>query len=177
MKTDLQLQHEVAERIKLAPELARSEIGIAVMGGVVTLTGAVNSYSELLSAESCAESVNGVLGVANDIVVGPAVVQPISDTSIAHEAVRALLWDIQVPEGCIKVAVEDGWVDLIGEVEWDYQRRVAEAVVRHLRGVRGVNNLITLKARGALARRSATSVPANNRESPTGSIFAPEPVA
>jgi osmotically-inducible protein OsmY len=153
VKTDLQLRQEVAERINFAPGLARSEIGIAVKGGVVTLTGSVDSYSELLSAESCAESVSGVLGVANDVVVGPAVVQRISDTSIAHEAVHALLWDIQVPEGCVKVAVEDGWIDLLGEVEWEYQRRVSEAAVSHLRGVRGVNNLITLKPREPLARR------------------------
>lgn len=154
MKTDLQLQRDVIDEIRRAPELARSEIGIAAKGGVVTLTGAVSAYSEKLAAESCAEHVAGVLGVADDIVVKSHVAEAESDTAIAHAAVHALLWDIQVPDDCVKVAVEDGWIDLLGEVEWEYQRHAAEAAVRHLPGVKGVNNLITLKPRGPLGRDS-----------------------
>lgn len=159
MKTDLQLQREIIERIKRAPELARSEIGIAAKGGVVTLTGSVPTYSQKLAAESCAEGVSGVLGVADDIVVNSAVIESESDTAIARAAVHALLWDIQVPGDSVKVAVDDGWIDLVGEVEWDYQRHAAEAAVVHLPGVKGVNNLITLRPRGPLARRSVRTPP------------------
>lgn len=157
MKTDLQLQSEVLKRIRSTPALAKSEIGIAAKGGVVTLTGAVDKYSEKLAAEACAENIDGVLGVADDIDVRSDRNDDTSDTAIAHAAVRALLWDIQVPQDRVKVAVDDGWVDLIGEVEWDYQRRAAEAAVRHLRIVRGVNNLLTLKPRGPFARVTTNS--------------------
>ena len=155
MKTDLQLQREVLNEIRATPELARSEIGIAAKGGVITLTGLVDKYSEKLAAESCAERVSGVLGVADDIEVKTGISEDSSDSAIAHAAVHALLWDIQVPQDCIKVAVDDGWVDLIGEVEWEYQRHAAEAAVRRIRQVRGINNLLTLKPRGAEAREPA----------------------
>jgi BON domain/AraC-binding-like domain len=43
--------------------------------------------------------------------------------------------------------VSGGWVTLRGAVEWDYQRREAERVVRTLAGVKGVTNLIDLRPR------------------------------
>jgi len=44
-------------------------------------------------------------------------------------------------------SVSGGWVTLRGEVDWDYQRREAERVVRNLTGVKGVSNLIRLRPR------------------------------
>jgi osmotically-inducible protein OsmY len=40
--------------------------------------------------------------------------------------------------------VENGWVSLQGEVDWEYQRRAAETAVRDLMGVTGVSNLIKI---------------------------------
>ena len=45
----------------------------------------------------------------------------------------------------IQGKVEDGWVTLIGELEWDYQREAAKDCVKSLRGVRGVTNNIKIK--------------------------------
>jgi osmotically-inducible protein OsmY len=72
-----------------------------------------------------------------------------SDTDIAHAAVNALRWDIQVPDDRIKAAVDDGWIDLEGEVEWQYQKWAADGAVRNLTGVKGVSNLITVKPKKA----------------------------
>jgi osmotically-inducible protein OsmY len=41
--------------------------------------------------------------------------------------------------------VENGWITLSGEVEWDYQRKAAERSVRDLFGVVGVTNLVKVK--------------------------------
>jgi osmotically-inducible protein OsmY len=41
--------------------------------------------------------------------------------------------------------VSSGWVKLEGEVDWGFQREAAERSVRHLLGVLGVSNLITVK--------------------------------
>jgi osmotically-inducible protein OsmY len=60
-----------------------------------------------------------------------------------------LLWDIRVPDASIRARVEDGWVWLDGETEWQYQRRAAEHAVRYLTGVKGVTNLIALKKRAS----------------------------
>jgi osmotically-inducible protein OsmY len=43
--------------------------------------------------------------------------------------------------------VEQGWVQLTGEVDWDYQRQAAYKSVRSLTGVVGVSNEITLRQR------------------------------
>lgn len=177
MKTDQQLQLEVIEGIRSSPELSKTEIGVAVKGGVATLTGGANTFAEKLAAEKRAETVAGVLGVANNISVRSAVKEKSSDTAIAHEAVHALLWDIQVPEQTVKVAVDDGWVDLIGEVEWEYQRHAAEAAVRRIATVKGVNNLITLKAKGPLARRTLNALDSTASGSIAHSSFTPKPAA
>jgi osmotically-inducible protein OsmY len=52
-----------------------------------------------------------------------------------------------VPDEKIKVVVNNGWVTLEGEVEWQYQKEAAESAVRYLTGVIGVTNSITIKPR------------------------------
>jgi osmotically-inducible protein OsmY len=149
MKTDLQLQRDVLDELKFEPSIREAEIGIAAKGGVVTLTGFVDSYAEKFSAERSAERVNGVKAVADEIKVKLPGSYQRSDTDIAHAAVNALRWDIQVPDDRIKAAVDDGWINLEGEVEWQYQKWAADGAVRNLTGVKGVSNLITVKPKKA----------------------------
>jgi len=47
-----------------------------------------------------------------------------------------------VPKDKIKVKVEDGWVSLEGDVEWEYQKNAARKSVEKLEGVIGVTNNI-----------------------------------
>lgn len=54
-------------------------------------------------------------------------------------------WDVTVPNDRVEVMVEDGWVTLIGDLDWQYQRAAAEEDVRDLTGVTGVSNKIVLK--------------------------------
>lgn len=149
MKTDLQLQRDVLEELKFEPSIREAEIGVAAKGGVVTLTGFVDSYAERFSAEHAAERVGGVKAVADDIKVKLPGAHRRTDTDIAHAVVNALRWDIQVPDDRIKAAVVDGWIKLEGEVEWQYQKSAAEGAVRSLTGVKGVSNLVTVKPKTA----------------------------
>src|SRR6267142_588682 len=66
---------------------------------------------------------------------------------IGVSAVNALRANISVPAEQIKVVVENGWVTLEGEVNWQFQKDAAESAVRYLPGVTGVTNLITVKPR------------------------------
>jgi osmotically-inducible protein OsmY len=149
MKTDLQLQRDVLEELKFEPSIREAEIGVAAKGGVVTLTGTVDSYAEKFSAERTAERVGGVKAVADELKVKLPGSHQRSDTDIAHAAVNALRWDIQVPDDRIKATIEDGWIALEGEVEWQYQKWAAEGAVRNLTGVKGVTNLIAVKPKKA----------------------------
>ena len=149
MKTDLQLQRDVLDELKFEPSIREVEIGIAAKGGVITLSGFVDSYAEKFAAEHTAERVSGVKAVADEIKVKlPGSFQR-SDTDIARTVVNALRWDIQVPDDRIKATVENGWIDLQGDVEWQYQKWAAEGAVRNLTGVKGVTNLITVKPKSA----------------------------
>lgn len=145
MKTDLQLQRDVLDELKFEPSIREMEIGVAAKEGVVTLTGFVDSYAEKFSAERTAERVNGVKAVADEIHVKLPGQYQRNDTDIAHAVVNALRWDVQVPDDRIKATVEDGWIHLDGEVEWQYQKWAAEGAVRNLTGVKGVTNVITVK--------------------------------
>ena len=76
----------------------------------------------------------GAKAIANDIEVRTS--NEHTDTAIARAAANALRSDVRVPDDRIKVTVEKGWLTLKGDVDWDYQRRAAEAAVRNLAGVR-----------------------------------------
>jgi osmotically-inducible protein OsmY len=69
-----------------------------------------------------------------------------ADFQVAESAVAALRLNSQVPDGKVKVEVDDGWVTLTGEVDWAYQFASAEECIRPLSGVRALNNCITIKA-------------------------------
>ena len=149
MKTDLQLQRDVLDELKFEPSIREAEIGIAAKGGVVTLTGFVDSYAQKFSAERTAERVGGVKAVADEIKVKLPGAHQRSDTDIAHATVNALRWDVQVPDDRLKATIEDGWIALEGDVEWQYQKWAAEGAVRNLTGVKGVTNLIAVKPKNA----------------------------
>jgi osmotically-inducible protein OsmY len=141
----MELQKDVAAELKWEPRLREEEIGVTVRDGVVTLTGFVPDYSQRRVAAKAAERVAGVRAVAQDLVVKMLEAHQRSDTELAHQIVNALAWDIEVPNEKIKAKVDNGWVTLDGEVDWQYQRNAAERTVRYLTGIKGVNNLIVIK--------------------------------
>ena len=146
-RTDAQIQADVLAELKWNPRLDPNEIGVIVKDGVVTLTGWVNSYTKRWAAEDAAHRVRGVKAVANDIEVRFTGGAERIDADVAAAAVRALEWDAFLPIDKLDVTVSKGWVTLKGEVEWPYQKADAARVVRRLKGVKGVTNLITVRAR------------------------------
>lgn len=145
MKIDSELRRDVERELEMEPSIDERRIGVAVLDGIVTLTGEVRSYAEKWQAERTVERVSGVRGVVNDLVVKPATER--SDIDIARAAADVLKWNVLVPADRVKVRVESGWLTLEGDVEWEYQRRAAERAVRNLPGVRGISNLIVVKPR------------------------------
>lgn len=139
------LKNDVIAELEWDPEIDASKIGVAVDDGVVTLTGHVRSYADKWNAEKIVKRVHGVKGVANDVAVGLAAGDQRDDTKIAQSALNALAWHFSVPKDRIIVSVTNGFLRLEGQVEWNYQKRAAEDAVRHLRGIKGVSNEITLK--------------------------------
>jgi len=141
--TDREIQTDVMAELRWDPSVAATEIGVVVKDGVVTLTGTVDTYMKKWRAEEAAHRVNGVIAVANEIQVRSLGER--TDSDIAAAAVHALSWNSAIPQGKVHVTVDKGWITLKGDVEWQYQRQEAERAVRHLLGVKGVSNLITVK--------------------------------
>jgi osmotically-inducible protein OsmY len=144
MKTDQQLRRDVEDELSWDPRISDAEIGISAKDGVVTLSGFVKSYAQRLAAEHAAERVSGVRAVAEELHVKLPGTIDLSDTDIAHRAVNALKWDVEVPDAKIKVRVDKGWITLEGEVDWNFERQAAERAVRYLTGVKGVSNQLRI---------------------------------
>lgn len=145
MKSDSQLQKDVAEELTWEPQVSATHIGVEVRDGVVTLSGEVDSYAEKWHAELAAQRVSGVNALTVDLKVKLPALGGRTDTDIAHAAENVLEWSATVPKGVIKVMVEHGFITLTGDVDWQYQRAAAAASVRFLLGVTGVSDQIGIK--------------------------------
>jgi osmotically-inducible protein OsmY len=151
MKSDLEIRRDVVAELTWEPSIRHEDIAVAVKSGVVTLAGMVDTYAHRYAAERAVERVLGVKAVANDLTVKPAVGIVRSDPEIAHAALTALEWDVQVPHDALKLRVANGHVTLEGDVQWQYQRKAAERAIHNLAGVQGITNLIRV--------REATTLP------------------
>ena len=146
MKTDAQLQSDVMAELKWDPSVNSAQIGVEVKNGVVTLSGHVDKYGEKWAAERAAHKVTGVKALAVELDVNLLGANNRSDADITRTAETVLEWTTNWPKDHFKVTVEKGWVTLSGEVDYEYQRRLASSSVRHLMGVTGVSNQISIKS-------------------------------
>jgi osmotically-inducible protein OsmY len=147
MKNNADLQKDVQDAIKWEPLLNAAEIGVTVKDGVVTLTGVVDNYTKKSEAEDAAKNVAGVKAVVEKIVVKfGSTYGKKNDNEIADEIVSAFKWNWRVPTDKIKVKVENGWITLDGELEYNYQRDTAMESVKDLLGVTGISNNISIKS-------------------------------
>jgi osmotically-inducible protein OsmY len=145
VKSDSEIRDDVINELQWDPQITDPDaIGIAVADGAVTLTGTVPSFAEKLSAARAAERVYGVKAVANDLKVKLSGA-PRDDSDIATAIAHVLENNVQIPEGRVHARVEDGWVTLDGEVDYEFQRREVERMVRQVRGVIGVTDTITIR--------------------------------
>jgi osmotically-inducible protein OsmY len=146
MKTDFQIQQDIVEELKWNPQVTHTHLTAAVCDGVVTLGGNVPTYIEKMAAEEAAQKVSGVKAVANEIHVKLLGSFERTDEEIAHAAVSALRWNVMVPDN-LKISVENGWIKLRGQVDWEFQRTAAVEAVTPLFGVRGVSNHIEITSK------------------------------
>ena len=146
-EADVRVRDAVMRQLDWDPEVDASAIGVAAKNGTVTLTGFIDSYSGKLAAERAAKRVHGVRAVANDVEVRLRLER--TDPDIAQDAARALELRSTIPDG-VQVVVHSGHVTLTGKVDWLFQKQSAENAVRHIRGVRGVLNHISVAPRAAV---------------------------
>lgn len=146
---DGRLQRAVLDELAWTPGLEAAGIGVAVRDGVVTLTGDVDDVPQYLVTKRAALKVAGVRALVDDLWVRPAMARP--DADLAASVREAIRWRSEVPSDAVQVAVRDGFVNLVGQVPWEYQRRAAQEAAERVEGVRRVDNDIELTERPAAA--------------------------
>ena len=148
---DKALRQAVIDELDFEPSIDAAEIGVMAERGVITLTGHVRSYTEKLTAEEVAKRVKGVKGLAMEIEIRHPTARKTADDEIARRAVDLLDWNVSIPSERIQVEVEHGWLTLTGDVDWHYQKQMAENAVRQLADIAGVTNLIAIRPTTASA--------------------------
>ncbi|WP_091740704.1 BON domain-containing protein [Phenylobacterium immobile] len=141
---DKALKKSVTAELEWTPSIDAADIGVTVENGIVRLTGHVANYAQKIAAENAVKRVKGVRGLVEDLEIR-AFVETYTDEAIAARVANMLDWDVTVPKDTVKVKVENGFVTLTGQVDWQYQRSAAEQGVRRLQGVRGFSNQVQLK--------------------------------
>src|SRR6202023_2531385 len=145
MRSDYDIKRDVEDELRSDPDIDPTDVAVAVKDGVVTLAGFVRSFRQKRITEEDVKRVSGVIGVANNIEVRLPIIHRRPDPEIARDVVEAIKRDLPFSWDSIKVIVEDGWVTLEGEVEWHYQRDLAEESVWRVRGVKNIDNDITVR--------------------------------
>jgi osmotically-inducible protein OsmY len=137
------LENEVIGRLEDDPRIADSaEIAVAGDGGIVTLRGTVERFSQRRAAEHDARSVEGVYEVINHLKVDLLGADRREDDEIRGAALQRLIWDAEVPSDSIDVRVQDGWLTLKGDASYQFESDAAYDDVSRLYGVGGVTNEI-----------------------------------
>lgn len=144
-KTNVQLQQDVLDELQFEPSVDAAEIGVTAKDGIITLTGKTKTYSEKWTATKAAERVSGVNAVVDQIKVDLSSTHERNDEDVARTALQALEWNVQIPHSQLIVKVEDGYITLEGQLDYNFQRIAAVSSVRNLMGVKGVIDLIKVK--------------------------------
>ena len=143
--SDKNLRDAVLNELASDPEVIATHISVTAIDGAITLRGHVMSIHEKHVAVRAAERVDAVKAVADDIEVREPSLHERADDEIAEEIAHLRSAGGPIPDA-VAVQVRDARVILHGEVESASQRDAAESAVRHLTGVRVVDNLLKVKS-------------------------------
>lgn len=144
---------EITARVKTAlirnDETKARQINVETENGVVQLSGFVDSEQMKSSAAATAQSVSGVQGVRNELVVreGDRTVGRATDDAVIAAKVKSeLAGDSGLATAAdVNVEVKRGVVQLSGFVGSIEQKQEAEQIARQVAGVTDVRNSIEVQ--------------------------------
>jgi osmotically-inducible protein OsmY len=135
------IEAEIISRLELDPRVpAPDEVAVSADYGAVTLRGTVGSFAQRRAAVGDARNTPGVDDVYDELQVRLLDDYMREDAEIRGAALQALMWDVEIPSESLDVKVEDGWVTLKGEVDYQFQSDDAFDDVASLIGVVGITN-------------------------------------
>jgi osmotically-inducible protein OsmY len=141
--SNAQVTRDVLDELLWDDTIDASRITVTADDGHVVLGGTVDYFHEKWNAGEDARRIYGVQDVVNDITVDTAE-RKVRDDDLSLSAHAALDANSLVPKGKIRIAVSDGWVAMSGNVHHYYERQAAEYVIRHLPGLAGFTDDVTV---------------------------------
>jgi len=138
--------HDVLDELQWDAHGAAPSIGVAVVNGVVSLFGEVDSERAKEDVILAAERIAGVRAIAESLTVRTPGLARRTDVEIARDVAERLERQLDVPAS-VKAHVGCGWLWLEGEVDWPFQRMLADQAVRgspRIAGLRGITNAIVV---------------------------------
>jgi osmotically-inducible protein OsmY len=136
--SDTEIATNIRKALEWNPTIDSSRIYVSVSDGIVTLSGAVDSYWQKTRAGYLASNVGGVVDVVNLLRVEPVGAE--TDDDIRRDVLTTLARNTFIDAGRIDVRVEGGAVTLTGTVDDFFSYRTAEDVAKFTSGVVDVHN-------------------------------------
>jgi len=141
-RTDTEIAQAVRRMLEWDERVPDDRVTSTVSEGRVTLEGTVETWSEREDAERIITTLAGVQGVVNKIRVTPP---PADSDEIRHVIEEVLARRAERHARRIRVEVTDGTVTLSGPVETWADRRALVGAARLTRGVRDVDDRLTVE--------------------------------
>jgi osmotically-inducible protein OsmY len=140
-RTDPEIARGIIGYISIAIPTLNGRVRVRVADGEVTLEGEAESHHERMRAESVASRVKGIRSISNDIRVMPRALA--ADITRRIQEAFELEAKLEAAEILVQLG-EDGTVVLTGSVRSLAERIEAERTAWSVRGVRRVENLISV---------------------------------
>ena len=138
---DAAIRKAIEAAFREDPRAQSFKLAVDVVGGHVTLSGAVDNLKARRAAEEDAQDTVGVIDVDNDLKVRMSA--PLTTDEALTQKVRAALRrDIYLDQSTIRVYVRHGLVYLYGGTGSQFEKEWAAEVVSRIRGVVAVRNRI-----------------------------------
>jgi osmotically-inducible protein OsmY len=142
--SDKMMRDLVVRELGWDAQVDAERIAVSANDGAIVLSGHVPTYADKWDAMKAAERVYGVRAVADEVEVKLPSSSERDDADIAEDITGHLHSSTAIPE-TVKAEVKNGYVTLVGEVSWPYQRTEAERALKYLWGVKGLANTIRVK--------------------------------
>jgi len=150
-KSDGWIAWKIRSRLLVKGNVSATATKVAVVDGVVTLTGTADNEAQKTLTGVYAREIDGVKSVRNEMVVteksaaGETVAEKIDDASITTQVKYALLTHKGTSAIKTKLETNDGAIVITGVARSDAEKALVTKLAQDVRGVRSVTNDMTVK--------------------------------
>ncbi|UCH81839.1 MAG: BON domain-containing protein [Nitrospiraceae bacterium] len=139
---DKEIQTYIKKVLSRHSSIDATRFDVMAKEGIVSIKGTVPSYWDKIKAEEFISSVTGVREIINELAVVPTT--DYADELIAKRIIDNLEHNIYTSAETVTVKVDKGHVTLSGSLPSPGQKISAYNIVRYVKGVKSIQNLITV---------------------------------